>query len=76
MIRNYKGDGLHPSKSKVESLELGVVWSFIHKRNLNGQHDSLFDVRAQSDILLHKQFVKYIDTTFAIQDVLDIFTAT
>ena len=25
VIRNYKGGGLHPSKSKVESLELGIV---------------------------------------------------
>ena len=76
MIKKYKDGGLHPSKSKIESLELDVVWSFISKRNFNTQHNSLKDVRAQTDVITHDQFVRYIDTGFAAQNVLDIFTAT
>ena len=76
VIKKYTGGGLHPSKSKIESLELGVVWSYISKRNFNGQHNSLEDIRAQTDIIIHDQFVRYIDTSFAVQNVTDIFTAT
>ena len=76
VIKKYKEGGLHPSNSKIESLELGVVWTFISKRNFNKKHNSLEDVRAQTDVITHDQFVRYIDTGFAVQDVLDIFTAT
>ena len=76
VIKKYTKGGIHPSVSKIESLELGVVWSFISKRNFNGKHNSIEDVRAQTDVITHEQFVRYIDTSFAVQDVLEIFTAT
>jgi hypothetical protein len=41
VIQHYKGCKFHPTKSKLESLELGCVWKFITNRNLNGAHDSL-----------------------------------
>jgi len=52
VIREYKGCKLNKKHSKIESYELGVVWSFIKKCNLNGAHDSLVDVKAQTDIII------------------------
>ena len=76
VIKNYKGRKLHPSKSKLDSLGLGYVWKHINGCNLNGVHDSLVDVRAQSDIFLHKSFIPYIDRKFSIQTIELIFTAS
>jgi hypothetical protein len=51
-INHYKSCALHPSRSKLESLELGCVWKFITGQNLNGAHDSLIDAKAQTDITI------------------------
>lgn len=72
VIKNYKGCKLNPAKSKLDSLELGCVWKHLH----NGAHDSLVDVRAQSDVILHPSFIPYIDRSFSIQTIDLIFTAT
>ena len=57
-IRYYKGCKLHPSKSKLDSLELGCVWKHLNVgHNLNGAYDSLVDVKAQSNVLLRPSFV-------------------
>ena len=64
------------TKSKLNSLELGVVWKYIMKLNLNGAHDSLVDAKAQSDIVLHPFFVPYINKGVSIQLITDIFTKT
>ena len=76
VIRHFTGCLLHPTKSKLDSLELGVVWKYIMKLNLNGAHDSLVDAKAQSDIILHQFFVPYINKGFSIQPITDIFTKT
>ena len=76
VIKNYKGCKLHPSKSKLDSLELGCVWKHLNGRNLNGAHNSLVDAKAQSDIFLHQSFLPYIDRTFSIQPIDLICTAT
>ena len=44
VIKKYEKGGLHPLVSKIDSLELGVVWKFITDKNFNGKHDSLEDV--------------------------------
>jgi hypothetical protein len=44
--------------------------------NLNGAHDSLVDVRAQTDILTHSSFVPFIDPASSIQPIDEIFTRT
>ena len=76
VIQKYTKGGLHPNVSKIDSLELGVVWHYIMKKNFNAKHDSLEDAKAQTDIILHPEFVRYIDTSFGVQDIEDIFTKT
>lgn len=76
VIQNYKSCPLNPTKSKLESLELGVVWKYIKKANLNGAHDSLVDAKAQTDIVTHKSFVKFIDKKQSIRLIEDIFSKT
>lgn len=70
VIMHYKGCKLN----KAENLELGVVWSYIKKANLNNAHNSLVEVKAQTDIVTHPDFLKYIDkaetyrTIFLVSD--------
>ncbi len=74
VIQNYKGCKFHPTKSKLESLELGCVWKYITNRNLNGAHDSLVDAKAQTDIVTHKFFQAFIDRAKSIRTIDEIFT--
>lgn len=59
VIKNYKSCSLHPSKSKLDSLELGVVFKFITGDNLNGAHDSLVDVKAQNTVITYSEVIKW-----------------
>ena len=76
VIREYKGCKLNKKHSKIESYELGVVWSFIKKCNLNGAHDSLVDMKAQTDIAIHPEFLKYINKTKTYRTIENIFSAS
>ena len=67
---------MNKKHSKIESYELGVVWSFINKCNLNGAHDSLVDVKAQTDIVIHPEFLKYINKTKTYRTIEYIFSAS
>jgi hypothetical protein len=66
---------LNPNKSKLDSLELGVVYQFITGQNLNGAHDALVDVKAQTTVITSQQFKDFIDKKKSIQLVENIFTA-
>ncbi|KAL9183005.1 hypothetical protein ACHAXT_004792, partial [Thalassiosira profunda] len=46
------------------------------RTNLNGAHDSLVDVIAQTDIIVHPDFVPFINRTQSVQTISDIFTTT
>lgn len=74
VIQSYKSCKLHPSKSKLDSLELGCVYKYITGENLNGMHNSLVDVRAQTEIITHPSFLSQIDRTKSIRLVCDIFS--
>lgn len=73
VIKHYKSCDLNPSKSKLESLESGCVWKFISGENLNGAHDSLVDAKAQTDVVVSKEFSSFIDRQQPIRLVEDIF---
>jgi hypothetical protein len=66
VIKAYKCP-LHPTKSKLDSLELGVVYRFITGNNLNGAHDSLVDVKAQTTVITSPQFRDQIDRVKSIR---------
>ena len=77
VISKMKTCKLHQEKSKLDSLSLGVVWKYINDgKNLNGAHDSLVDVKAQTDILVHPFFVPFIDRSASIKLISEIFTKT
>ena len=64
VIGHYSGCKLNPKHSKLDSLELGVVWKHINEgANLNGAHCSLVEAKAQADIFLHPAYVPYLTKT-------------
>lgn len=73
-IDRYTGCPLHPKKSKLDSLSLGVVWKHIKGANLNGAHNSLTDAKAQMDVLLSEQFIPFVNRTNTVQLIDDIFS--
>ncbi len=73
VIKTYKCP-LHPVKSKLDSLELGVVYHYITGHNLNGAHDALVDVKAQTTLITSEHYREYIDKSKSIRLVEDIFT--
>ena len=77
MIKKYKSCAFNKAKSKIKAYELGVVWKYANNgTNLSGAHDSLVDVKAQTDILVHCSFVPFIDHSFSIQPIDEIFSRT
>ena len=67
VIEKYKSCGFNKTKSKIEAYELGVVRKYANNgNNLSGAHDSLVDVKAQTDILVHGSFVPFIDRSSSI----------
>ena len=77
VIEKYKSCGFNKTKSKIEAYELGVVWKYANNgTNLSGAHDSLVDVKAQTDILVHGSFVPFIDRSSSIQPIDEIFSRT
>ena len=74
IMRKYKGCPFHKSRSFLESLELGAVWSYMKGGiNLNGVHDSLIDAGAQMDIIGSDQFKRHLDMTESVRTIDSIF---
>jgi hypothetical protein len=74
VIKKYKSCGFNKTKSKIEAYKLGVVWKYANNgTNLCGAHDSLVDVEAQIDTLVHGSFVPFIDCSLSIQPINEIF---
>ncbi len=76
LITGFKLCPLDKSKSKLEGYDLGSMWKYFEGQNLNGAHNSLVDVKAQTDILINKMFVGFINRTASIQTVDAIFSTT
>ena len=76
VVTHYASCKLIRSKSKLDSYELGIVWKYLNKVNLNGAHDSLVDTKAQTDIVIHLYFVPFIDRLASVEEIADFFTAT
>ncbi len=77
VITAHPACGLHQSQSKLDSYELGMLWSYIHNgRNLDNMHDSLVDAVAQTDVVISKQFAPFIDRNNSIVSITQIFSNT
>jgi len=48
---------------------LGVVRKYIEGKPLEGAHNGLVDAKAQTNIVLHKDFIDYIDKTKSIHTI-------
>ena len=76
VIKHYASCKLNAKLSKIESYELGTVWKYIKKKNLNGAHNSLIDTMAQTDIVTHEYFIPFLNKTKSYKTIHNIFTAT
>ena len=78
VIEAYSSCPINKKRSKLDSYELGCVWKYLDSKhnNLNGAHDSLVDAKAQTDIIVHQQFVPFINRSKSILLVDNIFAAT
>ena len=45
------------------------VWKYIKGGPLEGAYNSLIDTKAQTDIVLHKDFIDYIDKTKSVRTI-------
>jgi hypothetical protein len=76
VIKHYTSCAVHPSKSKIDCLSLGSVYTFLlGGEEIEGAHDSLADCQAQSIILMHKSFIPFINRKASIAPITQIFKA-
>jgi hypothetical protein len=49
--------------SNIENYSLGTVWRYLYPEGelIGNLHDSMTDVRCQSDILCHPDFLRHIN---------------
>ena len=74
ILSKWKTCKMH--KSKINSLELRVVWGHIKGgETLNDSQDRLVDARAQADLLVHENFVSFLDRIESAVTVDKIFKA-
>ena len=71
-IAKYSRCKYNLDKSKLVSLSLGCVYKFIKGGSLNGAHNSLVDVQAQTAVVTHQYFLPFIDCTHSIREVQGI----
>jgi len=76
VIDSYASCTINKSKSKLDSLELGVVWKHLFGGNLNGAHDSLVNTIAQTDIITHSLCVPFLNRSKSVQKISHIFSIT
>ena len=76
VIKHYTTCKLNMKHSKLEAYEVGSVWKHITGQNLNGAHDSLIDTKAQTDIIIHPHFALFINRTFTVQTIDEMFSKT
>lgn len=76
VITKYTSCKINPIKSKIEALELGVVYKFLNGNPLEGAHDSLVDCKAQSTIIMDESFVPFINRTQSVKLITQLFDKT
>ena len=74
LIKTFTGCRLNPKKSKLTSLSLGSVWSYInYGKTLEGTHDSGVDARTRTYILFHLHLVPYINRNKSFVTISKVF---
>ena len=73
VLRAYLRCKLHNKHNKLESYSLGSVYEYITGNVLDGAHDSLVDVKAQTRIVKDSRFVPFINFTQSIRTIDEMF---
>ncbi len=73
VLRTYSQCKLHRKHSKLENYSLGSVYEYITGNVLDGAHDSLVDVKAQTCIVKDSRFVPFINYTQSICTIDEMF---
>jgi len=71
VLRTYSRCKLNKKHSKLESYSLGSVYETGNV--LDGAHDSLVDVKAQTRIVKDSRFVPFINFTQSIRTIDEMF---
>ena len=62
VIGNYGSLSLKEKKLKIDSYELGSIRKYINDGdNLNGAHDIMMDTKAQTNTIINKIFIPFIN---------------
>ena len=64
---------IQSKKPNLQSLSLGSVYRYIHKKDLAGAHNSLIDAKAQTDVVLHQYFKGYWDKKHSIRSIQNMW---
>lgn len=77
-MSQYSSYILNKKHTKLDSYELGIIWTYIQQttRNLNGGHNSLVDANTHGDVVVHQDFIRFINRLAYIESVDLIFTTT
>ena len=77
VIDQFKSCPLKNIKNKLDSYELGVVWSYINNgENMNRAQNSIVDCKAHNSIITHNKFSPFINHSRSIQLISHLFTTT
>ena len=74
VINYFKGCQLNQSKSKILGLGLAEVFCYVTGfSQLEGAHNSLMDCHAQCVVVNDNRFYQYIDKSYSIESINDIW---
>ncbi len=63
VLNHYKSCPLHPSKTKLESSNLKLVYKYITGTDLIGAHNIIIDCKAQTAIIENGMIYSFVDKT-------------
>jgi hypothetical protein len=73
VIQSYTSCKIHPTKSKIDSLSLGVVFKFLFEEPIEGAHDSLIDCKSQTTIIINEAFAPFINRSQSVKLITQLF---
>jgi hypothetical protein len=73
VIKAHKKCKLNPLATKEENIKLGTMYEYMFNEPIENAHNSLADVKAQTRIIKHDDFLPFIDRTTSIKKMDDIW---
>ena len=62
VIGNYGSCPSRKKKSKLDSYDIGVIWKYINnKENLNKAHNKMMETKAQTNIIISRSYITFIN---------------